>query len=209
MPLVDSGDASLWDGGPTSLYRARVNGQSVGYTRAAMQMYLGNDGYRLREVLNIQPGQSIILVGAGFGWVAEQWMADGYGPLVAIDTSPWIEANKAQNSTITIYAEDMETNQSRGRVRQALGLSGNQRATWCISEDVVGLLADAEAAQMAERMRIVGTNVAHWISCGVRRFDNPNVWAGDSRLNWKTLEDWKTLLAPDLVVARNENGRVL
>jgi hypothetical protein len=203
MPLVDSSSAALWDGGEGSLYR---DGFGRGYVSEALPAFYGNDHTRLREVLDIQAGQSIILVGAGFGYVAEQWTGLGYGPIVAIDTSTWIHANKGDAEVLN---EDGTTNQSRGRIRQALGLSGNQRATWCISEDMLGVLTDAEAVQAATSMRIIGTNVVHWLSCGVRVWNDPNTWAGDPRLNWKTLEDWKLLLGADTCVSRNENGRVL
>jgi hypothetical protein len=155
------------------------------------------DHFRLKEALNLQPGQSIGIIGAGFGWVAEDWFAAGLSPIVAVDTSAWIHSNKAQHATVTILNEDGSTNASRGRIRQALGLTGGNRATWCISEDILPTFADDEALTLAQRMRLVGTTCAHWVSCSA-----VVTAAQDQRLNWKTLEQWKALVTPDLVVER-------
>lgn len=196
MPLVDSNQAALWDGGAGSLYRQyRADGSGpFGYERSCRDRILGNDHWLLKQALNLQPGQSIALIGAGFGWAAEDWFASGLSPIVAVDTSMWIQANKVQNATVTILSEDGTSNASRGRIRQALGLSGSTRATWCISEDVLPVLSDAEAVQLATAMRQIGTNVAHWVSVATV--------SGDPRLNWKTLEAWKALVTPDKVVQR-------
>lgn len=204
MPLVDSNQAALWDGGATSLYRQyRADGSGpFGYERSCKDRILGNDHWLLKQALDLQPGQSIGLIGAGFGWVAEDWFASGLSPIVAVDTSAWIQANKTQHATVTILNEDGGSNPSRGRIRQALGLTGNNRATWCISEDVLPILSDAEAAQLASNMRLVGANVAHWVSVLAPGGDQ------DARLNWKTLEQWKALVTPDLVVQRG-TARVL
>lgn len=203
MPLVDSNDPALWVG-PTALYQQyRADGTGpVGYERSVKDHILGNDHLMLKQALGIQPGQSIVLLGAGFGWVAEGWAALGLGPIAAADNSTFIQGNKTGNAVVPILNEDGSTNASRGRIRQALGLTGGNLATWCISEDVLPIMSDAEARTFASRMRLIGTNVAHWISVGARRFDNPNVWAGDARLNWKTLADWKALVTPDRVVKR-------
>jgi hypothetical protein len=193
MPLVDSDLQSTWE----ELYTG-------GFIRPRKEMILGCNGlpfgkgdhFRLKEALNLQPGQSIGIIGAGFGWVAEDWAASGLGPIVAVDTSAWIHSNKAQHAAVTILNEDGSTNASRGRIRQALGLTGGNRATWCISEDILPLLSDTEVSNLAQRMRLIGTTCAHWVSV----FTHPD--AQDKRLNWKTLEQWKDLVTPDLVVER-------
>ncbi|HEY6617421.1 MAG TPA: hypothetical protein VIZ32_22995 [Vicinamibacterales bacterium] len=195
-PRVDYNDPETW----ASLYGGD------GYVRANKDSILGHDHHRLHEVLGIEPGQSIILIGAGFGWVAEDWGAAGLGPIVAADSSTWIQTNKPLQATLPIYNENSSTGGSRSKILKALGQA---KATWCISEDVMPALDDDEAVQLALRMRLMATNVTHWMSCGVRKHDDPNAWAGDPRLNWKTLEDWKELLTPDIVVARSEWGRRL
>lgn len=214
MPLVDSNLAATW----ASLYREynpagveMVGGVPVvpgadapiGYSRAVKDRIIGNDHWALARALNLQPGQRIALIGAGFGWVAEDWAAAGLGPIVAVDTSTWIHANKAANATVTILNADTATNSGRNAVRQALGLSGNQRADWAITEDVLPVLSDAECLQVGAALRNMATNVAHWVSVLVPGGGQ------DARLNWKTLASWKVLMTPDKVVKRGLEGQVL
>jgi hypothetical protein len=199
MPLVDFDDPAVWD----SLYRCwSPDGTTLlHFERGAKERILGNDHWLLRDALNLQPGQSIGLIGAGYGWVAEDWAADGLGPIVAVDTSTYIQSNKTLHATVTILDEDGTSNPSRGRIRQALGLSGNRKADWGITEDILPGMTDAECLTLAGHMRNLATTVVHWVSALKARNQDP-------RLNWKTLEDWKALMTPDLVVQRGTN-RVL
>jgi hypothetical protein len=201
MPLIDFNDPATWDGGPTSLYR---DGEGRGFVRETRGSYYGDEGQdavKLGEALDVQPGDSVIIIGGAFGWIAELWEAQGLDPMIVTDSSRWIHANKGEHATHAILDEDSLSEESRMAILAAAGLYGEERATWCISEDVMPALADAEALALSTAMRAMGVNVAHWVSC--KMVDQ------DPRLNWKTLEEWKELLAPDLVVARNENGRVL
>lgn len=198
MPLVNSNDVAVWD----SLYRCEMeNGRVVHYAREAKQQYIGNDHWALRDALGLRAGQRIALIGAGFGWIAEDWAAVGLGPIVAVDTSTWIQANKAQQATFTILNADTATNSGRNAVRSALGLSGNQRADWAITEDVLPVLTDAECVQVGTALRNLAANVAHWVSVATG--------SGDARLNWKDLASWKALMTPDRVVKRGLEGTVL
>ncbi len=194
MPLVDFDDPATWDGGPTSLYS---DGTGRGFTRDAGPEY-GGDHLILAEALDLRVGDSIILIGGAFGWGAETWIAHELGPIVVTDTSAWIHANKAANATLPILNENSLTAFSREIVLAALGV---ERATWCISEDVIAALSDEEAVALAAAMREMADNVVHWTT--TRQVTQ------DPRLNWKSLEEWKALLSPDRVAARNERGRVL
>lgn len=196
MPLVDSNLAATWD----SLYGAQQIGESgeyVHYDRRIRDRITGGLAAKLIAALNLQPGQSIGIIGAAFGWVAEDLFAAGLSPIVAVDTSAWIQANKTQHATVTILNEDGTTNASRGRIRQALGLTGNNRATWAISEDVLPVLSDAEAQTLDSNMRLIATNVAHLVS--------EVTPSGDPRLNWKTIAQWKSLL-PNAVIVSRQTG---
>ncbi len=225
MPLVDSNDPTLWDGGATSLYRAAPNGSVVGYVREGKQAYYGNDVDLLIAALvskGLVNGQRIALVGSGFGWTAERFNELGYGPIsdgttagriVSVDTSTWIQSNKNGNAVVPIINADVNGSTGRRAIKNALG-SNNQVIDWAISEDVLPVLSGTvigqnnEIVPFAQNMRALANNVAHWISVGVRRFDDPNTWAGDTRLNWKTLEDWKAWVTPDFVIQRS-GGAVL
>lgn len=213
MPLIDSNLASAWDGGASSLYRCPINDQVVGYVRAAKQQYYGDDVDMLIDALTSKgliKGHRIALIGAGFGWAAERFIELGYGPLAdgtangkvcSVDTSTWIQANKAGNATTTIINADVNGSTGRRTVKQQFG-SNNAVIDWAISEDVLPVLigtgpvpaGNNEIVPFCTSLRQVGTNVAHWVSVGTL--------SGDPRLNWKTLEEWKAWVTPDFVVQR-------
>lgn len=214
MPLVDSNLAALWDGGASSLYRAALPDGSavVGYTRAARQQYTGNDADALVAALvskGLVRGQRIALIGAGFGWVAERMLELGYGP-TAVDTSTWIQANKAGNAATTIISADVNGSTGRRTIRQQFG-SNTADVDWAVSEDVLPLLVGTgptpgganEIVPFCTALRALCPNVAHWVTT----LTTPG--AQDPRLNWKTLEEWKAWCSPDWVIARNEFSRVL
>lgn len=196
MPLIDSNLQATWD----SLYRCELNGQTVHYARAAKERILGNDHWLLREALNIQPGQSIALIGSGFGWVGEDWAAAGYGPIANTDTSTWIQANLPGNAIVPVLAEGALSGASRNHIRTAAGLGPSAKFHWVISEDVLPVLTDAECLNLGAAMRILGTNVAHWVTVA-----GPNTRAS---LNWKTKEAWKILMGADLIVQRGRGEAI-
>lgn len=218
MPLVDSNQSSLWDGGATSLYRAwdGRNGH-LGYQRSEAWRYIGNDAKSLiaaLESVGMTTGQRIALVGAGFGWVAEEFIAQGYGPMAdgtangkvcAIDTSTWIQSNKNGNATVNIVNADVNASTGRRAIRQQFG-SNNAVIDWAISEDVLPILSGTgptpggtnEIVPFAQTLRSLATNVAHWVSVGSA--------SGDTRLNWKTLEEWKAWVTPDFVIQRGTSN---
>lgn len=201
MPLVDFNDPEIWNGGPTSLYRDAEGRGFVRETRGSYYGEEGQDAVKLYTALDVQPGDSVIIIGGAFGWIAELWEAGGLDPVIVTDTSSWIHDNKADNATHAILDEDSFSEESRASILAAAGLVGGERATFCISEDVLPALADQEALELSNAMRGMGVTVAHWVTT--------KMVTQDERLNWKTLEEWKELLAPDIVVARNEGGRRL
>lgn len=224
MPLVDSNLASLWDGGVNSLYRAYLpDGSAIaGYERNARQQYIGNDADALVAALvskGLIVGQRIALIGAGFGWVAEQMLELGYGPMADgsangkicnVDTSTWIQANKTGNATTTIIDADVNASTGRRVIRQQFG-SNTAEVHWAISEDVLPILTGVgsvpagnnEVVPFCNSLRALAPNVAHWVTTLIA----PG--AQDARLNWKTLEEWKAWCSPDWVIGRNERGRTL
>ena len=220
MPLVNSDQAALWDGGASSLYRAWIDGQAVGYTRAAKQAFYGNDVDLLVAALvskGLTQGQRIVLIGAGFGWAAERFIELGYGPVadgtasgkvLSVDTSAWIQSNKGNgNAALPIVNADVNAATGRRTIRQQFG-SNNAAVDWVISEDVLPLLVGAgpapggnnEVVPFCQSLRSLANNVAHWVSVGTA--------SGDVRLNWKNLSEWKAWVTPDYVVQR-QGGAVL
>ena len=221
MPLLDSNDPALWDGSATSLYQYPQGQLTFGYVRPVAQYYLGNDVEALIAALEskgLQRGQRIALIGGGFGWVAEHFIAAGYGPaadgtangkVCVVDTSTWIQNNKAANAQLSIVNADVNAATGRRTIKQQFG-SANATVDWAISEDVISLLIGAgptpsgnnEIVPFCQNLRSLATNVAHWTSVGVPKFDDPTVFTGDPRLNWKTLEQWKAWVTPDFVIQR-------
>lgn len=174
------------------------------------------------------PSPTILIVGAGFGWTVEALEDQGFLTVVAIDTSTFVQGNKDSTEEAEIDAEitlvgldpasgrgaqikakyfdggnrsrasrgvlDEEGNNggSRSRIKQALGLSGNDQIEWVVSEAVLESLDDAEAVDGSTRLHIIGDNIAHFIH-PLRQGNHPG-------FNWKTLEDWKTLLPNDTFI---------
>ncbi len=222
MPLIDSNLASNWDGTlGTSLYVA-WNGDNPptysGYLRQNMKNFLGPDADKLVTALisiGMTPGQLIALVGAGFGWEAETFLARGFGPmtdgtsngrLCAIDASQWIQSNLNGNAVVQILNSDINSSVGRNAIKNAFNLKGNATVDWCVTMDVLPLLAGTdptvnnEITPFCSNCRQLSTKVAHWIS--------PLIPGGtqDQRLNWKTLADWKTnWVAPDFVIGRGQS----
>jgi hypothetical protein len=209
MPLVDSNDPTVW----SSTYRVYVDGVERGYERAAKDRIMGEDPDRMVEALvrvGLQKGQRIALIGCGFGWMAEQLVELGYGPIadgtasgriVNVDTSTWIHANKANNAVIEILNQNINASTGRRAVKSAFG-SPNAVIDWAISEDVLPILTDSEVSPFCSALRQAAVNVAHWVSVLYPEADQ------DTRMNWKTLADWKTLVAPDHLIERG-GSRIL
>jgi len=190
MPLVDTNIQATWD----FLYENQVEGETLHFTRRAKRSIYGDDIKRLADALGLTPTRNIVVVGGGFGWGAEDLMDYGVKNVVVTDTSAWIQQNKKFEATLPILNEDSRTEASRARVLAALGTTPD----FVISEDVLPILTDDECRVFCTAMRQLGGQVVHWAMCGT----------GYAQLNWKTAEEWKALVAPDLVVARG-TGAVL
>lgn len=191
MPLVDSNLESTWN----SLYSCLIGNQTVGFDRAAKQQYFGNDHFTLKNALRLTARDGVVLIGGAFGWIAEDWIADGLS-VVVTDTSTWIHANKVTQSLVPILNESALTDQSRTNIAEAIG----RPITVAITEDVMPNLADDECIELSSALRLLAPKVVHWVTCGLPSLQNP--------LNMKSTEQWKALLSPDLIVQRGR-GEVI
>lgn len=192
MPLIDPNLAATW-----------ANSYDGGYTRSNTRLVelVKQDAREMAGLLGLQPGQKIVLFGAGFAWEAEELQVMGLGPICCVDFSTWIQANKSGNATVTILDEDGGTAQSQRNIKTALGVTGNDKADWAISMDMAPWLTDAECTKYAEAMRSLATQCAHVIS--IAEVNKPPVG------NWHSLEEWKSLLTPDIVIERGGNRQML
>ncbi len=187
MPLLDFNDQAVWD----SLYGPHeVDGYVLHYARRAKDRILGNDAKNLAKALNLHPGQRIALIGSGFGFVGEEFLELGLGLVACCDTSQWIHDHKSQHAYLEILNADVMTDVGREIVTEYLGGA----VDIAISEDILPILSDSEAEDLATAMRVLAADVVHWVSVGT-----PSSIAG---LNWKTFEEWKTFVTPDRVVQR-------
>ncbi len=212
MPLVDINDPTLYDAGATSLYG---DGATYGLSRERYLSAWYSDGEKLIAALEskgMAPGQRIALVGAQFGWLAELLLELGYGPMAdgtangkiaAIDTSTYFQdaARKAANATVTIQNNDINGNTGRRAVKQSFG-SANATIDWCVTHLLTMLVGvgptpggNNEIVPFCQSCRALSTNVAHWVT---PLMSGPP--GQDSRLNWKSLSDWKNWVTPDFVV---------
>jgi hypothetical protein len=202
MPLVDFNDPALWDGGPQSLYRSYIDDVAVGFCRATKEHHYHGEIADIMfalEAKGLTKEHRILIVGAAFGWFAEGLIDLGYleSNIVNADTSTWIHANKADNAVLDILNADPTTSEGQDAVVGELG----GEPDWIISEDVLPALSDEEAITFCNALHaFAGGGVVHWVS--VRKVSQ------DARLNWKTLEEWKALVTPDLVIERG-TARVL
>lgn len=201
MPVADINSAATW----ASWYNPP-------FVRANRDRILGNDVDNLVAALatvGLQSGQRIALVGGSFGWVAEHLIQLGYGPaadgtnvgrVACIDTSTYIQANKAGNAVVEIMNVDVNAATGRRAVKVNFG-SPNVVVDWAITEDILPVLTDSEAGVFAGACRALATNVAHWITPGY----GPNGGQSPSQtaeMNWKSMANWKTLVTPDFVIRR-------
>ncbi len=101
--------------------------------------------------------------------------------------------NRQRNSR-GVLDEDGKNGGSRGRIKQALGLQGNERIEWVVTEAVIESLTDAEVLSGSNDAGIIGNNTVHFFY-PLRA--NGNQLDG---FNWKSLEDWKLLVPGDTFI---------
>lgn len=101
--------------------------------------------------------------------------------------------NRTRNSR-GVLDENGRNGGSRGRIKQALGLQGNERIEWVVTESVIESLTDAEVLDGSNDAGIIGNNTVHFF---YPLRPSGNQLAG---FNWKTLEDWKALVPGDTFV---------
>lgn len=184
MPLFNFNTSTYYD----TAYR-----RFGGYNRANRISIMNNNQNVLKNQIGIQPGDTILIVGCGFGWIAEEWTNSGLGPICAVDTSLWIHDNTSTESTIPIYNIDLNTQSGRESALSVLRLGPTDKVTWTITEDMIACLTDSENLELAANLRLISTNVVHWTTIPYD-FNTLQVH------NWKTKADWELLLSPDIII---------
>jgi hypothetical protein len=91
-------------------------------------------------------------------------------------------------ATRGVLNENGKSGASRGRIKQALGITGNDKIDWGLSEDLAPGLDDAEVVDAASDLDKICTDSAHYVTPLIP------VSQQDPVLNWHTLEEWKALV---------------
>ena len=196
MPLVDSDDPAVW----ASLYDvARDDGAGrCGFERVGMRHITAvSNAQGIITAIGLNATHRSCMLGAGYGWLAKD-LADLAGCVVAaVDTSTYIQSGRAANADITILNADVSAGGGRAAVRQALGITGQTKASFTITEDLLPILSDSECAQLSGFLHNFSTVVVHWLTLLDQGHQQ------DPRLNWKSAVQWKALLPNDLFIQRS------
>jgi hypothetical protein len=196
MPLINMDDPAEWDG----MYEVpRDDGTGRGHFEIACKRHIVavSNAEGIIKALGINATHKIAMIGAGFGWMAKD-VAELSGAVVAaVDTSTYIQTRKAQDAEIEILNADVSAGAGRAALRQALGITGNSKASFMITEDVLTILTDAECQQLSSFLHNLSTVVVHWLTVKDQGSGQ------DPRMNWKTPSQWKALLPNDLFIQRS------
>ncbi len=165
------------------------------------------------DILELKSSSKIIIIGGAWGWSQEiiEQLIPGI-QVATVDTSPLVHLTKDQDEAAWIEADvpaiypgraafvaklhdggprsrrpildqDVGIAQGRNAAKSAIGLTGNNKPDFVISEDVVDSLEDAEVITLDADMRKIGPTV-HFIAGQT----------SDPRFNLKTPTEWKALL---------------
>jgi len=199
VPGIDWNTEATWN----DLYQVqRDDGQPgwVGFERAGMRHITSlSNAAGIVAALNLNANSKILIVGAGYGWMANDIAGLTGATVCAVDTSTYIQTRKAQNADIEILNADVSTGSGRSAIRQALGISGNSKASHAITEDIITCATDAECTQLSTYLHNLADVVVHWTTMLNQGHGQ------DPRLNWKTVAQWKALLPNDLFIQRSGN----
>lgn len=171
-----------------------------GYTRENKEYIARSIAGSIYTTVNPTSDDTILLVGAGFGWVAEYLIELGINKICAVDTSLWIQSQKSIEAVVDIHNLDVTSTQDQLTIKNLLGLSANEKIKYCITEDLFSVLNDAECIDISQNLRNIGDTVIH--SIGTQEIKAPN---SVLPFNWKTLNEWKQLLSPDLIIKSRSN----
>ena len=233
MPLFDWSQKSTYDqwydfgaepdGHPNTRDEIRL-----GFCRAVTFPAVQQKAIKIRDILQFGFNQRILIVGGGFGWLAEALEALGYTNIISIDDSTWIQSNK--NTTEQIEVElaikkayginpndplTSEMLQHRGRLwdggvrtRCSKGVLNNNLSTGRLRKDIKDALggvdpdialSDSVLESLTDNECGVVSGYAHQMTNRVYHIVQVTGQV-DPAFNSKTLQQWKALLPNDTFV---------
>jgi hypothetical protein len=200
MPLQDWNLESTWQNAYRLKKASDPNAWADGYVRdsscypaAAWQAGM------IVNALNIQASSTVGIIGAGFGWIANNIALITGCVVAAVDTSTYIQDRKIDNADIEIINADVSANNGRTQVKQALGITGNNKASFMITELVLECLSDAECTQLSTFLHNLTDTVVHIVALR----DDAKQASGHQDAtgwNWKSAAEWKALLPNDVFI---------
>lgn len=197
MPLQDWNLGATWQNAYRLKKASNPNEWAAGYERdCSMYPAAAFAAGQIVNALNIQPSDTVLILGCGFGWIANNIALITGCTLAAVDTSTWIQTRKAQDADIEILNADVSAGNGRAAVKQALGITGNNKATYALTEEVITCLTDQEAQQLSNWLHDLATNVVHWTTLR----DDRKLARGNQEAtgyNWKLISEWQALLPSD------------
>lgn len=150
-------------------------------------------------------GAKVLVAGCGWGYLVDELVSlgfDAYG----VDASQYAidrAATAVPNVANRIFIGNCTVPADMAGVRSLAGLKTNQKFTVTIQEDMFPCLTDAEITDALAALRGVSTNLFHIVTAG-----SPTDWYRVPGLNWKSHEDWKTLVGTEFVM-NAEGGAIL
>lgn len=189
MPLVY--DQTLYE----SLYQINTDAGQIHYTRSLYNISPGRIANRVAMLpQGTVQSADVIVVGCGFGWLVEQAIDNGVAAAVGIDSSPFIQANKATESRGDVVILDATVGVTADNtIKSMLQAAGFKRtADLVIDEDAASSHSDAELQAFFDGCEsLVSGNrparVVHLVTPVSERGGN------DPIINWKTMAEWKAL----------------
>lgn len=161
-----------------SLYRRRVGDELLTYSREFFGPHMRKFDQRVHLLvdLGMQPGDRVLVTGCAFGFLLEPLLDRGID-VWGIELSSWIHHNLRNQSR-----EDVVD-----RIMHGDALNLVEHWDWIVDEDMITALDDRSARAFLRRAARHTGRVVHLVSTGD---------AGDSAINWKSLEAWEAM-APD------------
>lgn len=175
-------------------------GESITYSRLFAQRVMGPpDDHlnyydmrvsRLSELFTIEKSDRVLVVGCGFGFLIDAFHDAGFPNIWGIDSSPYIQANRATESrdSTGFVDSDIRGPQVRAKLK---ALTGDWIFNWIITESVMECYQDEEIGSLLDAVEVVLDadnglrNAVHLVVA-----DNPEF---DSIFAQKTLQQWKDI----------------
>jgi len=167
----------------------------IDYCRKNKDKLTPQSAVNFLKSLDTDFNDTILVIGAAFGFVVEEWIKQGYKNVFALDTSAWIQQEKKNNATVEIYNIDITSTIGK---QEAKALIDGAKFNWAISENVLTILSDKECVILTNSMRTLSKNVVHLVQCKSEKQEKrfPH--------NWKSKEEWELFLPNTTIVDLND-----